>query len=202
MDFSVFAHSVSEIFFYLMATPCAVCGKGPLESDDIQTHAGEGRLTARTVAGCRNCGATEAFTFELPPDASPADRDELYPTINATDEPSRILDVGQWLVLFRVILEAAEKSTDKIEARRLGYEAALCLEEALKFYHDAEDLPPAEALFTDASRARLRQRPDTFSRAHLIEMRRKLPSTSSMRRRLDTDKPRRRWWNPFGRGGA
>jgi hypothetical protein len=116
--------------------------------------------------------------------------------INATDEPSRILDVGQWLVLFQVILTAASKEPDRIEARRLGYEAAQCLEEALKFYAD-NDAPPADALFTPRSRRRFEQNPESFSRGRLIDMRSKLPTLGHMERQITNPAPRairKKWW--------
>jgi hypothetical protein len=114
--------------------------------------------------------------------------------VNPTDEPSRILDVGQWIVLFRMITERAAREIDKIQARHLGIEAAQCLEEALKFYDDVDnDLPPQEALFTEASRTRFRKAPEQFSRRRLIDLRAKLPSGSAMRASLSAKK--KRWWN-------
>ena len=56
--------------------------------------------------------------------------------VNPTSEPSQIVDLGQWLTLFRSIAEAAERESDKVQARHLGLEAAQCLDEALKFYYD------------------------------------------------------------------
>jgi hypothetical protein len=114
--------------------------------------------------------------------------------VNPTDEPSRILDVGQWILLFRMSLEAADKEVDKVLARRLGIEAAQCLEEALKFYDEVDnDLPPPEAFFDEASRERFRDAPEQFSRRRLIELRSKLPSPSTIRSRPSAGK-KKSWW--------
>ena len=100
--------------------------------------------------------------------------------INATDQPSRIIDVAQWLTLAHVIAEAASRETEKTHARQLGIDAAQCLSEALKFYDEPEnDLPPAEAFFHDASRRRFRENPEEFSRQRVLDMRSRLPGPSA-----------------------
>jgi hypothetical protein len=193
------AHSLAEAYLYLMATPCAACGKGPLAGSDprpAQRNAERLHLVMRVACGA--CGARTIVTFDLPAAAATPQADGI-PEINPTDEPSRIIDVAQWLTLFRSIVEAAGKTADKKEARRLGIEAAGCLEEALKFYDDEEnDLPPASAMFHAASRERFRNNPEQFSRRRIVEHRAKLPALSHMRdqtRKLDSKKAGRKpWW--------
>ena len=173
------AHSPTEVQLYLMATQCEKCGRGPLRSD-ARPPLPTSRRFSLTVR-CGACDEAHRFTFTLPEDAPAHDRDDLYPVINRTNSTSEILDVGQWLVLFRIILEAAGKEKDKIEARRLGYEAAQCLEEAIKFYED-DDLPPEGALRCESTRQRRREQPQQFSKQHLLDMQAKLPKTSPMQR--------------------
>lgn len=185
-----------------MATPCAKCDRGPLKHRSDPLEPARTHQPVELLATCESCGHTHTFHFALPPDVQPDDRDNLYPIINPTVQPSRILDVGQWIVLFRVILEAAGNQKDKIEARRLGYEAAQCLEEAIKFYTD-NDLPPPGALCCNVSRARFREHPEQFSKERLIEMRGKLPKLTTMKRQLsDGKKPRsgakKPWWRWWG----
>ncbi len=182
-----------------MATRCSICGHGRLVLKHQRTDTDRGDV--QVDAHCGECNQTVVLTFQLADDAPLPDRDDLYPIINPTDEPSQLLDVGQWITLFRVILEAASKETDKIEARRLGYEAAQCLEEALKFYDD-NDLPPESAIFTDATRSRMRDVPHQFSRTHLLSMRAKLPANVTMQRNI-TESPQppqqsRPWWRFWG----
>jgi hypothetical protein len=192
------AHSLAEIQLYLMATPCDACGRGPLErlgKWNTPEHS-----EVRLVARCGACGERRKLSFSLPDDHPAEDPRALYPVVNPTDEPSEIIDVGQWIVLFRVIIEAAADEEDKIAARRLGYEAAQCLEEAVKFYGPDDELPPEEAIFTEATRNRRRERPELFSKRRLLEMRAKLPRTTTMRKQIGESGPTgaKRWW-PFGR---
>lgn len=118
--------------------------------------------------------------------------------INTSNAPSRLIDVGQWLVLFRVLLESAGSETDRRRARLLGFEAAQCLEEALKFYGPDNDLPPESACFSEGSLQRLRHHPQLFARSRLVNLRAKLPSPSVMERSVLKDRkavvPPRPWW--------
>lgn len=184
-----------------MATPCPECKTGRLNTTRQLTTSESSQIQADIQ--CADCDQQSTLQFELDPDAPQPDRNDLYPIINPTDEPSRLLDVGQWITLFRVILEAASRETDKIEARRLGYEAAQCLEEALKFYDD-NDLPPESAVFTEPTRNRLREFPQQFSRTYLLAMRAKLPTNTTMQRNIanpavEASEPKSRSWWPFRR---
>jgi hypothetical protein len=193
------AHSLAEAYLYLMATPCGVCGRGPLRGTDpnpVQRDESEVLLTLKIT--CASCGHRQERTFRIPADTASTSTDGP-PVVNSSDEPSRIIDVAQWITLFRAIAEAAGGETDKQEARRLGIEAAMCLEEALKFYEEDNDLPPSEALFHENSRKRLRDYPEQFSRQRLINLRHKLPSMSTMLQRLEGSGRRKRPWWSFGR---
>ncbi len=207
-DEPLVAHSLAEAYLYLMATPCASCGRGPLKGDDARRVTGSGSLGEpaqadlwRIEATCGACRAVANPTFQLPdpsqdkaPAVGEAPAVSEAPVVNPTQEPSRILDVGQWIMLFRMVTEAAAGETDKVQARHLGLEAAQCLEEALKFYDDPDsDLPPPEALFADASKDRFRKAPEQFSRRRLVDLRAKLPSTSVMRSRL-SPREKKPWW--------
>ncbi|MCH7526264.1 MAG: hypothetical protein IID39_02400 [Planctomycetes bacterium] len=190
------AHSVAEVSFYLMATPCAECGQGPLEADLPARAAGGGAAVEEVAATCRACEHQQIIRFAVTAGDEAEQGDDSHPLINPTSTPSEILDVAQWIMLFRVILETASKETDKVEARRLGFEAAQCLEEALKFYGDDNDLPPATALFHETSRARLRENPGQFSKQRLRDMRAKLPARVTMQKQVarDAHAVQRPWW--------
>jgi hypothetical protein len=170
-----------------MANPCPSCGKGPLHgrepvSPSPSTEEGqvEGQHAAavEVSAECAACRAASSWSFVLPTLAITA---ETPPVINPTPEPSRILDLPQWITLFRMISVAAEQQSDKQAARRLRIEAGQCLEEALKFYEPDNDLPPQEAFFQEGSRERLRSHPEQFSRQRLLALRNKLPTESHLR---------------------
>lgn len=188
-DQPLIAHSLAEAHLYLMAVPCESCKRGSLRGGEATAGVASDDQTIYTiVARCSACGAENVHTFQVsagavqPPPGEPA-------VVNPTAKPSRILDVGQWIVLFRVITEAAANEKDKVQARHLGLEAAQCLDEALKFYDDPEnELPPDEAVFTESTARRLREAPEQFSRTRLIELRGKLPTTAAMRKSLGSSR--------------
>lgn len=194
------AHTLAEAHLYLLATPCAECAHGPLDS--VHAEQSEGSASVHMRVRCRVCAVERDLHFLIP--ATSATHDAAGPAIvNPLDEPSKIIDVGQWIMLFRMILEAASREPDKVQARLLGLEAAQCLDEAIKFYDDpANDLPPAEALFHESTRQRFTSNPEQFSRQRLLEMRGKLPSVSKMLDRITSParsaQRKRPWWRRRG----
>jgi len=195
------AHSLAEAYLYLMATPCPRCGKGPLHGADARRGASDDGQFVTDVgihATCKTCQHSLVISFNVSHGLGNDDPD-TPPVVNPTDDPSKIIDVAQWITLFRVLTQAAASQENKQECRRLGLEAAQCLDEALKFYDDPQnDLPPADAVFLESSRARLDRNPEQFSRQRLIELRAKLPTTATMRTRLanarGTKTGAHRWW--------
>lgn len=180
-DAPLVAHSLAEVYLYILATPCGSCGRGPLrggEAEPVEDPAPG--VTVGVAATCGSCQIVTPLKFRLsgPPHALPA---EQAPVVNSTNEPSRILDVAQWLTLFRMKREAAGKEKNKTAVRRLSLEAAQCLDEALKFYEEDNDLPTKDAFFLDGSRERFRDHPEQFSRQRLLDLRSKLPTRWPMR---------------------
>ncbi len=214
------AHSLAEAYLYLMATPCRECGQGPLTGPDRVEPVGDDAaaaggpdgadLVVHLDATCAVCNRAWPMQFRLPLGTG-VDPASGIAAVNTTDEPSKILDVSQWLVLFRLIVDRAGREPNKAASRQLGLEAAQCLEEALKFYDDDNDLPPARALFSEEARGRLADRPQDFSRQRLIQMRAKLPTLSAMRARAIADATaqaaaspapgRSNWWRRLIGGG-
>lgn len=194
------AHSLAEAYLYVMASSCPACKKGPLEvKNNRRADAEATPIVIDLETSCKSCTATPSFSFELPTVPTTTNSADP-PEINSSNEPSTILDIAQWLTLFRMITEAASRESNKVQARYLGLEAALCLEEAMKFFEDEEnDLPPASAFFTDDSRRRLRENPHQFSRQRLVNLRAKLPSTTVMRSNLSSKrKSTKPWWRVWG----
>jgi hypothetical protein len=180
-DAPLVAHSLAEAYLYILATPCASCGRGPLRGGEGEP--GEYPAAGFTVAIAATCGWCQIVTrwkFQLPgpPQAVPVNQ---VPVVNPTDEPSLILDVAQWITLFRMMTETSGKEENKGAARRLSLEAAECLDEALKFYEEDNDLPPKEAFFHQGSRERFRDHAEQFSRQRLLHLRSKLPTRWPMR---------------------
>lgn len=181
------AHSVAEIHLYLAATPCSDCS-GPLNGTPVVET---GKATVSAMCGV--CKRTHDLAFTLRSSVELEERDGYLPTINQTSEPSQIIDVGQWITLYGVLMQAVGRETDKIEFRRLEFQAAMCLEEALKFYADNE-LPQEGAIFTEATRTRFHDHPEMFARQHLVDLRAKLPKSNPGRNNSGLNIPTRPWW--------
>jgi hypothetical protein len=182
----------AEVEYYFMVRPCRECGAGPW---DIEESPNPGqRETLRVAARCRHCSARQSLEFHarnVPQQAVGG-----VDTINPDDTPSSLIDVAQWVALFRKFVEAASVQADKARARRLGYRAALCLEEALKFYGLDDEFPDAGAFFHESSREAYKHNPAMFERQHLRDMQARLPSLEVMESNLKRDLQRRsrKWW--------
>jgi len=174
------SRSAAERRFYLMILTCAQCGSGPF--DFVSSERSGDEHADIWYVRCRSCRAGRRLLFDratLLVDESAAGREE-YPVVNPTQQASELLDVGQWLALFYAIISATADQHDRNEVRRLGYEATLCLEEALKFYGPDGELPGPSAFFTESSTQRFREHPEQFARERLHQMREKLPSLRAM----------------------
>jgi len=170
------ARSLAEAHLYLMVTACQKCGQGPLYARDAVSTRTDGPLALVCIpTDCGSCGTAGQIEFQVP-----RDQLQIQPGAEISRDlgPSRILDVGQWITLFRVITEAADRSEDKFQVRRFGIQASHCLDEALKFYLPDNDLPPPTAIFCAASRRRFSDHPEQFSRRRILEIRAKLPKIS------------------------
>jgi hypothetical protein len=192
------AHSAAEAHLYLMVTPCKLCGAGRTRCSGSRSSDGEAGPLLTLNTACESCSFESDFVFSLPSGllAEASAHGSGAARINPTPHPSQIIDVAQWLTLFRVVTEAAAAQTDKAESRRLGYEAAQCIEEALKFYEATNDLPPESAFVTERSRRQLADHPELFARSRLIGLRARLPTLTEMEKRMDsggTQRPKQ-WW--------
>src|ERR1051325_1709839 len=140
---AVTVHSVAEAYLYVRSTRCRACGQGPLNQIDELTRreAADGGWTLHTA--CAACGAKFVFHFRIDP--MPSREEAQSDRINQTSNPSEAIDLLGWLSLFQSILTASEQQTNRQTARQLAYEAAQCLDEAMKFYGTDEELPSAAA---------------------------------------------------------
>jgi hypothetical protein len=202
-DVPLVAHSLAEVYLYLMVTPCGKCGRGPLKGGDAKPAEWDNtRVGVVVEVTCSICDDQARLEFDVPAERLAAIKSAPRGSaakINPTPEPSRIIDVAGWVTLFGVIADAAARATDKGEARMLGYEAAQCLDEALKFYDQENELPPEDAFFSEASRRRHREHPQKLARSRLIDLRARLPSIDAMEKRMaSAGGKKRRWWKPWG----
>lgn len=187
------AHSLAEAYLYVMATPCTACGDGAWRAGrGSRDESAQDQNHLILPVSCAKCGAKDELRFHLP--LLSAGSDPAIAVVNPSSEPSRIIDLAQWITLAHVIIEAASKEKDKQQARHLGIEAAQCLEEALKFYEEDNDLPGPDAFFHHASRRRFQEHPQQFSRQRLVNQRAKLPTLSVMRSRVASPSRKKKRW--------
>jgi hypothetical protein len=184
------ASSVTEAHFFLLVQACAQCQQGRLEAAAAHTESEHIDAIVRFDCVCCSCQASSQLRFKM--DAARAMPTDP-PVVNPASTPSRLIDVAQWIALFTTLVGAANDEPDRQSARRLGYEAALCLEEALKFYEAENDLPPDSAFFHDDRKHLARTQPAQFSRGRLLDLRSKLPTMGAMSRTLKGPK-QKRWW--------
>jgi hypothetical protein len=189
-DESLRAHSLTEAYFFLMLQACPSCRAGPIKETRVTVE--EEHIDTRLCLYCKctRCAHELAWRFVLDSDSA---RIQDPPVVNGSPEPSQIIDLVQWLTLFHRIVAEADKARSRSGARRLGYEAMLCLEEALKFYEAENDLPPASAFFTDKHRSYALENPSLFTRQRLLGQRSKLPDLAAATRRIE-DPKHRPWW--------
>lgn len=190
----IHVHSVAEAYLYLMTLRCPRCGRGPVQPSQDLTKTSDHESAWRMPTRCGACEYLSAVHFEIKPE--PTREAARSDCINPTSDRSSAIDVLGWLTLFQSIIAASERETDRAAARQLAREAAQCLDEALKFYEDAGELPGHDAFFTDESRQRFREHPQHFARSTWLQRRLMLPE---MKWTTTAARPRR-WWQ-FWRGG-
>lgn len=189
------AHSPAEATLYLKVTACPHCSRGPWEVIEAPavSAGGDQQLNAR----CQACGYEQPFQFQCPPGQNQSDPE----IINPSARPSQIIDVGQWISLFHFLVGSAAQAASPAQTRQVAFQAAQCLDEALKFYVEDNDLPPASGFFTPASQKAFHEHPENFARQKLRDLRGRLPSLPTMVGRLLLDQkapapkpPRWKFW--------
>ena len=171
MDKPLPARSLNEARYYFLVIPCPSCGRGPWIIDSEQPSAA-GQSVAIT-AHCKACRAEGEFSFACRNVSAPDKTDDEC--INLTNSPSELIDLGQWLSLYSLMLESAASADLPYRSHQYSYRAALCLCEALKFYSD-DELPDKSAFFSHASDLAFVEHPENFARQRLRDMLSKLPT--------------------------
>jgi hypothetical protein len=144
------------------AVACGTCDEMGQISFDVS------RVEPTAVAGGLQAWARQAEAGQVPP-------------INPTDEPSWAIDAAGWVMLYTILSGSGETNnqppgtSDRGLIRQLRIQAGRCLAEALKFYDVDNDLPPADAFFTEAGRRQFREHPELFLRGRLASLRVKMP---------------------------
>jgi len=174
------AHSYMEIHLFLQLAMCEQCHVGqlkPLSPNLLPPTTPDSTIIVATT--CSQCQQSRELSFGIPKNALPSKPEDLT-HINQTSEPSRLIDLAQWLTLDQMLCDAFLSESDAKLARRTGIKASLCLGEALKFFDDPNnDLPPTEAFFLESSHARFKKNPQLYSRQRILALRAKRPMATA-----------------------
>ena len=176
-DEMIHVHGVQEEYFYMMVHRCA-CG-GAWLSGSQRVEETEGRVIHHVAARCHKCRAERTFHFQLDTHGGPKDP---IRQVNPTAEPSRALDVAEWLDLAQFYLGRIDRLDTPTEKSQSLLDARQCIEEALKFYGPGDEPPPDAALWSDASRRKVARKAGLFRRSTIQAMLARIPAVERLRK--------------------
>ncbi len=169
-----YARTFDEAYLYIGLRPC-VCGGTEFEDRSAQSVAAGGVTGERISGHCATCGRYREFTFQMPDEPRELSFEVRY---GHGDEPSRLLDPGEWLGVSELYALAAQDQLDAGEladdedVTRVYYlltSALAAVEEAAKFLPPDGDTVPEGAFWTQPGRLVFETLPERFSRARLAD---------------------------------
>jgi hypothetical protein len=166
-----YARTFDEARLYMELRPCD-CGETRLDSQGTAARAEAGGWLQEYVGFCPRCGRRRSFTFEMPPGPTVPRVDISY---GPPDEPSRLLDPGEWLTVAdafadnaRLVLSAVDPTGDDLgDAYHLLMAAEAATAEVLKFLPPDATRVPASAFRAEAGLPVLEVAPERFEAAAL-----------------------------------
>ena len=164
MPFAV-ARTRDEAIAYLELHPCEACGETRAEWEHGLAEDDEGGLAGAYWATCPGCGTGREYLFGLP------EHEHLtgdWPDFGG-DEPSEVIDAGQWLAIADANAGAVPDDADA--ARRVLSVARAAVEEVLKFIPAGSTRVPDDAFWTDDGRAVRDAEPGRFELDRLLVVR-------------------------------
>lgn len=171
-----YARTFDEIHLYLDLRPC-ICGETQFEDRSSTSVTVDGTRAERISGHCAGCGRRRQFTFEMPPGTPEISFDIRY---GKGDEPSRLLDAGEWLGVSELYAVAAEEQlreldpNDDDQVTRTYYllsSASAAIDEVIKFLPDNAAEIPEGAFWSQAGRLVFETSPERFGRDRLVEER-------------------------------
>lgn len=160
------ARNISEARLYLDCVPCACGGIGIEVTKNALLRLTDTGAIKRWIGACRRCGAERRVLLEVP---HPADHE--IGGMFGGDQPSALLDPGQWYLASDRFARGVPADTAGLEAPALSQaridmqQAIACLEEALKFIPAGGDEVPPDAFRSDEGRRERDRLPGQFCRA-------------------------------------
>jgi hypothetical protein len=151
----LYARTRAEAHAYMDQHPCTC---GDIEFDRQSAVMADGDvLCSRYFGACRTCGAQRELVFELPPAPRPIGHRVEF----GGEDPSRILDPGEWMAISEHYAKLTPSTADDLDI------ACAALEEVIKFIPPDADRVPDDAFRTERGRAIRDREPGRFRRARL-----------------------------------
>jgi hypothetical protein len=166
-----YARTNAEAHMYMDLHPCP-CGENEFERRSAVVNE-QGVLCSRYAGACPRCGTARMFLCEIPEAIRPVVADHIE---YGGDDPSRIIDAGEWMMIARVHLRPELAP----QTRRELAIAHAALKEVKKFLPSGWGQPldegvPDDAFWTARGRAVRDADPDRFSQfsiattLHMVE---------------------------------
>jgi len=153
----------------MQMVPCETCDETDFDPDSSVLNI-DGELASRYEGACPRCGTRRAFMFRLPEEILFPDDEE--PQFGG-EEPSELLDPGDWMWLADMFAGDAPASPDGLDPeQRHGVlvdlrMAAAAIGEVGKFLPEGADAVPPSAFFSERGRAMYAREPGRFVRGRL-----------------------------------
>lgn len=154
------ARTSAEAHLWLQLNPCA-CGATEFVTRRSVVAVGE-LLCSEYTGPCQGCGTVRRVRFALSDEPRPASRNGVD---YGGDEPSELLDPGQWLFV-------ADRYATKTPASRDDVDVAqAAVGEVLKFLPEGVEELEASAFWTPLGLCTYHAEPGRFRRARLVAVR-------------------------------
>jgi hypothetical protein len=159
------ARSPDECQLYMELRPCG-CGEEEFAWSRHVLEQQDGRLVSVYEGSCGRCGTARQFEFEVTGDPP-------EPPAYGGDQPSRIVDPGEFLASSQRVAAGVPPHPDQVETDRLAdaydaiEQAAAGLVEVLKFVPGGADAVPEAAFTSDLGRRMYASDPARFRRGRL-----------------------------------
>lgn len=160
---------------FMALHPCGRCGDAEF-APVVRQLREDGGLVTRYTGRCGTCRALRDFRFRV--DREREDGGAGLDDVRfGADDPSEIIDAGQWLRAADRILAETPSNVLGVSAREwrerryMFTAAAESVGELLKFIPDGADAVPPTAFWTDSGREMRGRAPDRFERDRLEHLR-------------------------------
>ncbi|MFC7480525.1 hypothetical protein ACFQX7_11380 [Luedemannella flava] len=160
------ARTRDEAHLFLDLHGCDDCGATEVAWRSALAEV-DGTVTRRYFGACGDCGRDREAYFALP--ERPVTPAPGAPVTFGGDEPSLLLDPGDWLLVADICAQSASSvgdasDGDELAERRESLTIALAaMDEVLKFVPAGETAVPDAAFFTERGRTVHRRDPGRFA---------------------------------------